>query len=265
MNQKNKPVEDCILLRGLARASGHWGDFPALLQKSLPHVRVHTIDLPGAGIYSGMKSPLTISEITNFLREKVQEEDRYFRSQKQPAIERVHLIATSLGGMVAADWMQRYSDDFVTCTVINSSFRNFSPIYRRLSPPSYRFLAEAMWSGDTLARESVILRMISNRPEIYEAKAKEWAEISDQRPMSRENALRQLVAAARFSCDLKHPPCPVLVLNSRRDRMVSPSCSEAIASRWGAELRQHPTAGHDLPLDEPQWVVERIKEFTQIR
>ena len=38
-----------VLLRGLTRESGHWGVLPALLAERLPHARVLTIDLPGAG------------------------------------------------------------------------------------------------------------------------------------------------------------------------------------------------------------------------
>jgi len=137
-------------------------------------------------------------------------------------------------------------------------------MYKRLLLPSYRHILNAIRSRTTLERETHILKMTSNRTENYEALAKEWAQVSDLRPMTRENAFRQLLAAARFAPQLKHPPCPVLVLNSLRDRMVSPSCSEEISLRWGAELRQHPTAGHDLPLDEPAWTVERIKEFTHL-
>jgi hypothetical protein len=30
---------------------------------------------------------------------------------------------------------------------------------------------------------------------------------------------------------------------------------------WRAELREHPSAGHDLPLDDPAWVAGRIAEW----
>jgi pimeloyl-ACP methyl ester carboxylesterase len=50
----------------------------------------------------------------------------------------------------------------------------------------------------------------------------------------------------------------MLVLASLGDRLVSPGCSRRIASRWALPIRLHPTAGHDLPLDDPEWVVQQV-------
>lgn len=38
-----------LLLRGLTREAGHWGDFPRQLQAALPEARILAIDLPGNG------------------------------------------------------------------------------------------------------------------------------------------------------------------------------------------------------------------------
>jgi hypothetical protein len=35
----------------------------------------------------------------------------------------------------------------------------------------------------------------------------------------------------------------------------------ALAGAWGAALRVHPTAGHDLPLDDGGWVAEQISTW----
>jgi predicted alpha/beta hydrolase family esterase len=48
------------------------------------------------------------------------------------------------------------------------------------------------------------------------------------------------------------------VLASRDDKMVSPKCSEDIARYYNANLIEHPSAGHDLTLDDPSWVTEQI-------
>jgi len=42
------------------------------------------------------------------------------------------------------------------------------------------------------------------------------------------------------------------------DRLVSPSCSRAIARAFSAELAVHPTSGHDITLDAGPWVVEQL-------
>ena len=71
---------------------------------------------------------------------------------------------------------------------------------------------------------------------------------------------RQLLAAACFRAPDR---CPVaaLVLSSAGDRLVSPRCSRAIAEHWRLPHRVHPDAGHDLPLDAPDWVAAAIAEW----
>lgn len=44
----------------------------------------------------------------------------------------------------------------------------------------------------------------------------------------------------------------------RRRRPRRPCCSRRIAEAWGCTSAIHPDAGHDLPLDDPQWTIERI-------
>ena len=70
--------------------------------------------------------------------------------------------------------------------------------------------------------------------------------------------LRQLAAAARYAPPAKPPATPLLLLASAGDSLVSPHCSERLAEQWKLALRLHPNAGHDLPLDDPDWVVEQI-------
>jgi len=73
-------------------------------------------------------------------------------------------------------------------------------------------------------------------------------------------ALRQLAAAVSYTPP-REAPCPVRLLTGARDRMVAPACSRALAKRWRAELVEHPTATHDLALDEPAWTAEQISSF----
>jgi pimeloyl-ACP methyl ester carboxylesterase len=49
-----------LLLRGLTREAGHWGDFPQQLQAALPEARILAIDLPGNGTLHRQASPSTI-------------------------------------------------------------------------------------------------------------------------------------------------------------------------------------------------------------
>jgi hypothetical protein len=42
---------------------------------------------------------------------------------------------------------------------------------------------------------------------------------------------------------------------------VDSRCSHAIARGWHCALALHPHAGHDLPLDAPQWVLEQVQQW----
>ena len=252
-----------ILIRGLAREARHWGSFAGDLEKAMTSAfgstRVDAIDLPGTGVFSEMKSPLTIAEIAEFTRGKFLEIRHKQRTNGQPTASHSFIVAVSLGGMVASYWIDRWPEDFTGAVLINTSFKKISPFYRRLMPTLYRSMFEIFRAKDVRARELGILKMISNRPELYEATVENWTAIQLTRPVSIENCVRQLTAASRFEPSLQPPAIPILILGCLKDRMVHPSCSEEIAEHWHADFRQHPTAGHDLTLDDPEWAIDQIR------
>jgi hypothetical protein len=42
---------------------------------------------------------------------------------------------------------------------------------------------------------------------------------------------------------------------------VDASCSEQIAKNLNGMLIENNIAGHDLPLDEPQWLIDQLLKF----
>jgi len=63
-------------------------------------------------------------------------------------------------------------------------------------------------------------------------------------------------------CRLLPPPrprTPTLVLSGSGDRLVAPECSVALEQHLGAVHHRHPTAGHELTLDDPAWVIARVQ------
>jgi pimeloyl-ACP methyl ester carboxylesterase len=68
------------------------------------------------------------------------------------------------------------------------------------------------------------------------------------------------LAAARFSAPEK-PEVPLLILAGARDRMVWPGCSRRLARAWNADFALHPAAGHDLPLDDGDWVAKEVRHW----
>lgn len=271
-NKMIQPSSHWILLRGLARESRHWGDFPEILTKEVAAerpgeiVRVDCLDLPGTGRYSEMRSPLSITRIAEFMRDKFIELRRNQREQGLASAPEFYLVALSLGGMVACRWMEMWPRDFAGCVLINTSFREFSPTNHRLRPLAVlRLMSIAAAHNDLHKRERRVLQMVSNKPEVRSHVVGKWAEIEATRPVSPENVARQLIAAAGFKPRLVQPPVPVLLLNSKKDRMVDPRCSEEIARRWQSDIESHPWAGHDLTLDDPHWAAAKISKWYHSR
>ncbi|MBV5299227.1 MAG: alpha/beta hydrolase [Rhodoferax sp.] len=244
-----------ILLRGLTRESRHWGDFVGQFQQALPDHRVVTLDLAGNGLLNQQSSPVRVQQMVAACRMQLAQR------QIQPPC---HLLAMSLGAMVAVAWAQSHPHEISALVLINTSMRPWSPFYQRLLPANYGRLLSLMLSGAApQAWERAILRMTSNRGE--ESVLPDWLAWRQANPVSRLNALRQLLAAARFRA-APHPPlAPTLLLASLQDHLVSLRCSTALARHWSCSLRMHPTAGHDIPLDDGPWVVAQVQEWLSQR
>lgn len=239
-----------VLLRGLGRGSGHWAAFPELLQARLGGARLLALDLPGNGLLHERRSPARIEAMTSAYRAQLRQ-----LGAEPPYL----LVAVSMGAMVAVDWAAREPQALAGCVLINTSLRPFSPWYRRLRPSSYADLMRvAMRPMDALAAETAILRLTSRNAAAAASVLPAWAELRRTQPVSRSNLWRQLMAANRFRPPIERPAVPLLLLSGCADALVDPGCSSAVADRWGAELARHPSAGHDLTLDDGPWVVGEI-------
>jgi pimeloyl-ACP methyl ester carboxylesterase len=249
----NNSDRNWLLLRGLTRESGHWGDFLIQLQQAFPHAQINTLDLPGSGIYYSQTSPDSIAEITQQLRQQAQQ-----NGWLQP---KTTLLTLSLGGMVAWEWMQQFPDDINSAVLMNSSLASVNPFYQRLRWQSYWKLARIVVQSDFYQRELAIVKLVSNSESQYVKIAAEWEQIQLMRPVSQKNALRQIIAAANYTPKLDKPTVPVLLLNGLGDRLVSPCCSLSISKRWTLPLISHPWAGHDLCIDDSKWVIEQLLQW----
>lgn len=242
-----------ICLRGLTREAAHWGRFAELFRAAQPDDRVLMIDLPGNGVLHDQRSPATVADMATACCAEL---------ARQGVEGPVHLLAMSLGAMVATQWALDAPEQVAACVLINTSFRPYSPFTHRLRPRNYGTLLRLMcWPATPEAMEAAILRITSNHAEARRGVLADWVAIRRARPVSAGNALRQLLAAARFRAPAQAPCRQTLLLNSARDGLVDAACSQAIAQAWGCPLRQHPDAGHDLPLDDPEWVVRAVRDW----
>lgn len=240
-----------IFLRGLTRASGHWGSFITLFEQALPGSRVVALDFPGNGQLSGRRSPTQVAGMVADCRTQLAQ-----RKLQPP----YRLLAMSLGAMVAVQWAQSYPQEVASNVLINTSMRPYNRFYQRLRPASYAPLLKLMlWGGTHEAWERTILRLTSNQGRVDVLP--DWVALRQANSVSRRNALAQLIAAARYHAPAQRPAVPTLLLVSEQDRLVASACSRALAQRWQCEWRQHPSAGHDLPLDDGPWVVEQVRDW----
>jgi len=242
-----------VLLRGLTREARHWGDFPARLQAALPAARVMTLDLPGNGALAGERSPAHITDMVESCRAQLRA-----RGVAMP----VYILAMSLGAMVAVAWAEHYPQEVLGAVLINTSLRPFSPEHWRLRPRhALSLLQLAMTGAAARPWEDAILRMTSAHAQQRSAVLDQWIAWREQAPVSRLNALRQLWAAMRYCAPRLAPAPPMLILNGGADDLVDPRCSLRLAAAWQVPLAIHTHAGHDLPLDDGDWVAAQVRDW----
>jgi pimeloyl-ACP methyl ester carboxylesterase len=240
-----------VLLRGLTRERRHWGDFANAFAQEAPAAQVVALDLPGNGALHGLRSPLSVEAMAEHARAQLRE-----RGIAPP----VHVLAMSLGAMVATAWAVAAPREIAAAVLINTSLRPFSPWHHRLRPANYAALLRLLVRTNDLARERTVLTLTSRRP-VDAALLQAWTSYRRERPVTPANALRQLWAAARYEAPQANPFARVLLLGSLGDGLVDARCTRALATRWACERREHPWAGHDLPLDDAAWVAQQVREW----
>jgi len=241
-----------VLVRGLTRERAHWGPFPAVLGAALHGARVITLDLPGAGTLHGGRCPANVAAMVEACRGQL----RALRIDGP-----VHLLGLSLGGMVAAQWLLRWPQEVAGAVIVNSSARGLGPLHRRLRPVSWPALLRIALRWGTRAAEHEVLQLTSSHPQRHIGLLGEWTAVQRARPVSRLNALRQLLGAARHRLPDGVPSVPVLVVCSARDALVDPRCSRVLAAAWGCDIAVHAQAGHDLPLDDAAWLAAQVADW----
>lgn len=239
-------VQPIVLLRGLAREQAHWGDFPAELARQTQKP-VYCQDLPGMGQYHLEQSPADMRALAELILPRLR------RRHPGPW----HLVAMSLGAMLAVQLAVLAPQQVASLVLINTSAGALTPFYQRLRWQQYPKVLSA-FIAPLRQRERLILQLTSQRwqqQQLHHA-----VDIARHRPVQRLNVLRQLLAASRFRLPVK-PQCPLLLLSGAADQLVDPICSERLADYWQVAFLQHPTAGHDLVLDAPDWLLSQLLQF----
>lgn len=239
-----------VLVRGLAREAGHWHELDQRLLEHFAEAAIERHDLPGNGARWRERSPLDIAAMAADLRARV------WASDRRPPV----LIAISLGAMVCLEWLRRWpADPLVALVAINTSAGKLCTPWERLRLGAWLSTARTLVERDPVNRELGILDLTTSEHRQDRAIAQRHAGFHRERPIRRINVIRQMIAAAGFRVERAPSGTPVLLLSSACDRMVDPRCSVKLAKLLNARLEVHPSAGHDLSLDDPSWCVERTR------
>lgn len=241
-----------VFLRGLIRQHRHWEDFPRRFKAAFPEVEVLMLDLPGNGDLCDRESPTDIQGMVESVRKQLHAQHIYCP---------VNVLALSLGAMTAIEWMERFPCDVERAVLINTSLRGMSSFTERLRPDNYPAMLKDIWRHDRLEHERMILGITTNLYPDKEKLAHKWAGYAKKQPTTRLNSIRQLIAAGSYSAPAARPHEHVLVMQSLGDRLVNPVCSTRLAENWRWPLVSHPTASHDLTLDDGDWVIEQIQRW----
>ncbi len=247
-----------ILIRGLAREAGHWGGFTKILENKLTkskckNIKIITPDIAGCGKYHLLTTPNSINKITDQLRISIiNDYKNSIESNKN-----IVLIGLSLGGMIALDWLQRYPNEIDKTCVINSSLGEH-PILWRVKASVFPLLIVGLFIPRKLL-EKLILRKVSNEKnrEKFIDNLRLWIEIYEKRPVRLTSIINMLLAASNFKLN-NQITSSGLVITSTKDRFVNYKSSEDIAARLGWDIYYHKLAGHDLSLDAPDWLSDKI-------
>ncbi len=246
----NSARKKFLLLSGLMREQRHWGDFPEILQSRFPGSEIIIPDIPGNGRNFRSCSPDSIEKITDFIRQEL---------IAAGGLSRLNLIGLSMGGMSAIDWMLRYPKEISCAVLINTSAIPYSPFFHRLRWTSFPSILRLVFQKPE-QQEKTLLDLLSNLKNNDASLLQRWRSWRSQYPVSKNSVINQLLATSVFKSTEK-PQHPMMIAASRTDRLVDYRCSVALHQAWQTAYQEHPSAGHNLPLDDPDWLAEKIEQW----
>ncbi|MCQ1059109.1 alpha/beta hydrolase [Photobacterium sp. ZSDE20] len=254
----NRPI---LLIRGLLREARHWGIFTEKLKAAFPQREIIAFDIAGNGSRHNEQSATHISDMVDDLHTQLTNYQAQSAQTTRAQMEKgdIDIIAISMGGMIALEWMQKFPQSIHSAILINASLSNYSPFTNRLKWQQYSNILRYFFLSEA-KREALIFNMTTHlsSTEIIDS----WVDWRHTNPVSASNALRQLYAASRYQYH-GNPASQTLLIGSQNDALVDISCSKVLTKTWHIPLLIHPTAGHDLPTDDPDWLIDKVRLFYQ--
>lgn len=183
-------------------------------------------------------------------------------------VERVHVLGASFGGLVGVLLAARRPErvaSLIAVTVSDHAVEDLQQGARDLRP----VVADILAGGDrgrfhdALVENVYSPRYLAANAELLATRRRQIGAL----PQAWFAALDDLIAAvAGFDLrpELALVACPTLVVVAAGDRVMPPERGRALAAAIpGARLAEHPTSGHALVAEEPEWLVERTLDFLE--
>ncbi len=253
-----------LLLRGLLQDPVTWEEFATRLRVHAPHLKPFLFDLPGVGSEYQRSSPDTVPALRIDLAKRFHERIAQGKLPGGPWA----IAGAGIGAMIALDWASAEPLLFQRLILMNPSSAD-------LSSPRERFLLSSrtriLWSlflGKPRKEVRAILAAVSNRFHPNDPKMRTleagFLKTRRERHPTRQTALRQLRSASQFELPAMNGiAARTIVVTSQGDRLARPECSARVADRLGARQVSHPWGGHDLAIDDPEWLARELAEWTQ--
>ncbi len=247
------------LLRGIGRESGHWGTtFTERLLHHFPKGNLIKMDLPGSGIYFDQPALSSVDNMVEFLHNNYHSE-LYSHSGANV------LLATSLAGNIALEWITKYPNDFSGITMVSSSLKGVCASKSRVKPEAKNEFIDIFFTSDETKRELKFLKINSNLQTNNDSLLRAWIDIQHEHPVSKTSLIKQTIAGALYQPPTEIPQIPILLVGSKADKIVAPSCLRSVSEYLHADLTFHNTSGHGLPIDAPVWLADQFAYWISLR
>ena len=179
--------------------------------------------------------------------------------------ESAHLIGASFGAEVALELAARRPERARSLVVITAMDRE-TPEFRRGSDEMRAVLARRLDGGDRALFYDLLVGSVYSagyRHAEAATLAARRAQTDQLPPAWFEGVDRLLAALEDFDLTprLAHVRCPALALLAADDRIMDSERARAMAAAIGAEVAVHPSSGHALVVEDPDWVARACLAF----
>lgn len=176
-----------------------------------------------------------------------------------------HLVGASFGAEVALEFAAGRPERARSLVVITAMDRE-TPAFRRGSDEMRALLARRAANSDATEFYDLLVEGVYSAAYRH-AEAAALAARRTQTGLLPEAwfaGVDQLLAALEgfdLTSALGRIRCPALALLAADDRIMDSERSRALAAALGAEIAVHPTSGHALVVEDPDWVANACLAF----